>query len=45
MFRFYTRKRRTVTAPAFRLYGDPGRGRSLFFDSGDDQGCAVMLSP
>ena len=22
------------------LYGDPGRGRALFFDSGDDHGCA-----
>ena len=26
--------------PPSGLYGDPGRGRSLFFDSGDDHGCA-----
>ena len=29
-----------VAPPPSGLYGDPGRGRSLFFDSGDDHGCA-----
>ncbi len=29
-----------VAAAPSGLYGDPGRGRSLFFDSGDDHGCA-----
>lgn len=29
-----------VAAKPSGLYGDPDRGRSLFFDSGDDHGCA-----